>query len=112
MQHISVLSGTILGDAELVSLTQVSRACCVQESWIVEFLAEGVVEPIEQGPDGPRFDSLGVQRLRVASRLRQDLGVNTAGVALALELMDELAALRRQLEHTQYPGNRNIKSVI
>ncbi|GAA5234402.1 MerR family transcriptional regulator [Verticiella sediminum] len=97
MQQNQTLTGTIVGEVELVSLSQVSRVCRIREEWIVEFVDEGVVEPASRGPEGPRFDGPALQRLRVAARLRRDLGVNPAGVALALELMDEVQTLRRLL---------------
>ena len=37
-------------------------------------------------------------RARLALRLERDLELNLAGVALALELMDELEYLRRELK--------------
>jgi len=40
----------------------------------------------------------GVARARLALRLERDLELNLAGVALALELMEELERLRRELK--------------
>jgi len=37
-------------------------------------------------------------RVRSALRLQHDLGVNLAGIALALDLMEELENLRAQLK--------------
>jgi chaperone modulatory protein CbpM len=39
-----------------------------------------------------------MRRARVASRLQGDLGINLAGVALALQLLDEIEELRERLE--------------
>jgi chaperone modulatory protein CbpM len=41
-----------------------------------------------------------VVRVRSALRLQRDLGVNLAGIALALDLMEELEDLRSQLKIT------------
>ena len=38
-----------------------------------------------------------MHRAKVALRLQHDLGINLAGAALALHLMDEMEALRAQL---------------
>jgi chaperone modulatory protein CbpM len=38
-----------------------------------------------------------VRRVRCALELKRDLGVNWAGAALALELLDELNSLRARL---------------
>ncbi|MBU4612580.1 MerR family transcriptional regulator [Achromobacter sp. GG226] len=87
-EHDSV---SIVGETEWVSLADACRVCRVREAWVLEFVAEGVAEP--RAPADSRhwqFDAAALRRLRVAARLRRDLGVNPAGAALALELMDEL----------------------
>jgi chaperone modulatory protein CbpM len=43
-----------------------------------------------------RFSGAQLRRARIALRLERDLGVNAAGVALALELLEELEQLRRE----------------
>ena len=49
-------------------------------------------------PEHWRFRGASVRRVRCALRLERDLGVNFAGAALALELLEELEALRARLE--------------
>ena len=44
-----------------------------------------------------RFTGLHLRHARVAIRLQRDLGVNAAGAALALQLMDELDTVRARL---------------
>ena len=72
---------------------------------IVEFVEEGVIEPIGRDPARWRFRAISVRRVRCAQRLEQDLGVNTAGVALALELLDELEQLRARLRRLEDFGS-------
>ena len=64
---------------------------------IIELVEEGVLEPTGTSPAEWRFDGLSVRRARVAITLWRDLGVNTAGAALALQLMEELDMLRSRL---------------
>jgi len=45
-----------------------------------------------------RFAGTALRRARTALRLQRDLEINLPGVALALELMEELEALRRELQ--------------
>ncbi|MBC8379409.1 MAG: MerR family transcriptional regulator, partial [Planctomycetes bacterium] len=45
-----------------------------------------------------RFSGSSLVRVRSAQRLQRDLGVNLAGIALALDLIEELDNLRTQLE--------------
>lgn len=85
--------------AQEMSLPELARCCRCSVEWVVELVGEGVIEPAEgSGPDQWRFDEAAVARAAAASRLASDLAVNVAGVALALDLLDEIRTLRRQLK--------------
>jgi chaperone modulatory protein CbpM len=83
------------------TLEDLCRACAASletgSEIIIELVEEGVLEPTGATPAEWRFDGLSVRRARVALTLWRDLGVNTAGAALALQLMEELATLRSRL---------------
>ena len=97
----NILSGTVLGEERILSLGEVTRACAVHAEYVVELVEEGVVEPDGHDPAQWRFSAVCVVRIRKAARLQSDLGVNLAGVALALQLSDELELLNRQLRLSQ-----------
>ena len=91
-------SDAAVGTEALFSLEQLCRTCAVQTEFVIAMLDEGVVQPVKgQAPESWRFGETGVHHLTVAWRLQRDLGVNPAGAALALRLMDELETLRAQL---------------
>ena len=73
----------------------------VEADVIIELVSEGVIEVTSvaqnQTREDWRFTGLHLHRAKVAMRLHRDLGVNFAGAALALELMDELQALKAKL---------------
>ena len=46
-----------------------------------------------------RFTGDALRRARLALRLERELEINLAGVALALELMEEIEQLRRRVRH-------------
>ena len=48
-----------------------------------------------------RFHGVSIRRVRRAQRLERDLGVNTPGIALALELLEELEQLRSRVRHLE-----------
>lgn len=82
----------------LFSLEQLCRTCAVQTEFVMAMLDEGVVQPVKgQAPDSWRFGETQVHHVTVAWRLQRDLGVNPAGAALALQLLDEMETLRAQL---------------
>jgi chaperone modulatory protein CbpM len=80
-----------------LTLAQVCRACSVKTEFIIELVDEGALAPVAPKPQGWRFTFAHLRRVRVASRLQRDLGVNLAGAALALELLDEIDVLRARL---------------
>ena len=90
-------SVVILDDAEEITLADLSRACRVHAEWVIELIEEGVIEP--RGPGRPqwRFAATTVVRVEKARRLQNDLGVNLAGVALALQLLDRIDTLESRL---------------
>jgi chaperone modulatory protein CbpM len=58
-------------------------------------VAEGVIEPHGEERARWRFTGRSVIRTQVAVRLCEDLDVNLPGVALALDLLEEIERLRR-----------------
>lgn len=94
----------ILEDQVDLTLDELCRACSTQVEQLMALVDEGVIAPSGSAPGSWRFTGAHLYRARVAVRLQRDLGVNLAGAALALELMDELEALRAQLRALGAPG--------
>jgi chaperone modulatory protein CbpM len=91
------LAGAIFEETALLTVKDLSRMCAVDERHIVEFVEEGVLSVVEIDTAEWHFTGAALRRARLALRLERDLELNLAGVALALELMEELHALRREL---------------
>ena len=92
------LTGAIFEEAALLTVRDLSRMCAVDERHIVEFVEEGVLSVVEIDTVEWHFSGAALRRTRLALRLERDLELNLPGVALALELMDELEQLRRELK--------------
>jgi chaperone modulatory protein CbpM len=91
------IAGIILEEQTQLTLAELSRGCAVHAECIVELVEEGVLAPVGREPRQWRFSGVQLRRANAALRLQRDLGINLAGVALALELLDELNALRARL---------------
>lgn len=94
------LNGVVLEEETELTLADLCRACAAEAELILALVAEGILVPHSPTPIGEihtlwRFSGVYLHRAKVAVRLQNDLGVNLAGVALALDLMDELAVLRQ-----------------
>jgi chaperone modulatory protein CbpM len=90
------LAASIFDDSVQLTLQELSRMCAVDEHHIVEFVEEGVLTTVSVASQW-HFNGGAVRRARLAVRLQRDLEINMAGIALALDLMEELEQLRREL---------------
>jgi chaperone modulatory protein CbpM len=97
---LPVHTGTVIEDDNL-TLEQLCHACGVHADWVISLVEESIIEPQGNEIQRWRFSGISLVRVRSALRLHRDLGVNLAGIALALDLMEELDALREQLKITQ-----------
>ena len=92
-----LLTGHIVEEQVELTLSDLCLACAVQAERIVELVDEGVLQPAGVEPGHWRFGGASLRRASVALRLQRDLEINLAGVALALELLDEIESLRARL---------------
>lgn len=93
----TTIVGTILEEEVVMSLGELCRASRLSSERVIELAEEGVIEPVGRSPESWQFRGASLRRIRCAQRLEDDLGVNTAGVALVLDLLDELERLRVRL---------------
>ncbi len=94
---LPVHTGTVIEDDSL-TLEQLCHACGVHADWVINLVEESIIEPEGKEIQVWRFSGACLLRVRSALRLQHDLGVNLAGIALALDLMEELENLRAQLK--------------
>jgi chaperone modulatory protein CbpM len=87
----------ILEEQTQLTLDDLCRACAVHAERIIELVDIGVLEPLGGEPAHWRFGGGSLHRARRALRLQQDLDIDLAGAALALELLDEIEYLRARL---------------
>ncbi|GAC1376374.1 MAG: hypothetical protein NVS3B3_15120 [Aquirhabdus sp.] len=97
----SLLQGVVVEEEVHLTVHELCRACQAQLEQVQVWVVEGVLEPIGQAPQEWRFSGQSLRRAQLALRLTRDLEVNASGVALALDLLDEIAALQAQLKRVQ-----------
>ena len=93
----TILNGILLDEHTELTLNDLCRACSTSAEWVIELVTEGVLEPVNYQQTQWRFTGVSLQKAQVAVRLERDLGINTAGIALALELLDEIETLQTRL---------------
>lgn len=94
---VSVEQVQLLGDDGL-SLLELARCCRVSAEWLSARVEAGVLQPRQGRASGDwRFDTIVVQRVRRLQQLEHTYDADPQLAALATDLMEEVAWLRRQL---------------
>ena len=89
------LHGELISQELEFTLEDLCRRCMLESDEVVALVQEGVLEVHGTDVTQWRFQVGSFRRARTALRLQRDLGVNLAGAALALELLDRIAELER-----------------
>ncbi|MEI8593401.1 chaperone modulator CbpM [Photobacterium sp. Hal280] len=94
----SQLSITVIAEHEpTLNLAEFCRACGHPAEWVIALVEEGVLDPQGDRPIHWRFATVNLRRALRASRIQQDLDLNVPGVAVVLDLLDEIERLQRRL---------------
>lgn len=98
---IEISAGIIVEDGENISMAELCRRCTLSAERTISMIEYGVVEPLN--PDEIvsrwRFPGDSVLRIQTVLRLERDLNINLEGAALALDLLDEIKALRQSVKY-------------
>lgn len=81
------------------TLPALCRASGAQPEQVHALVDEGLLQPLGQGPDDWQFVGDALPKTRRALRLVRDLELSPAGVALVMDLLAEIDALRSRLEN-------------
>jgi len=85
------------------TLAELCRSVAADDALVAELVAHGLLEPAGAGPESWRFSGASLALTRRALRLIDDLGVNAAGAAVAIELMERIDRLERVAENQDAP---------
>ncbi|WP_299031487.1 chaperone modulator CbpM [uncultured Sulfitobacter sp.] len=88
---------------DTLTLQDLCRFCQADEAWVIELVEHGVLDPVGGNSGNWRFVGTNIVRAKKARRLNRDLGVNVAGVALVLDLLEERDAVLRRLAQYEMP---------
>jgi chaperone modulatory protein CbpM len=87
----------IVSGQRTYTLHEACLVCGVGSTLLVELVEYGITLPQEPGARDWTFSDRALLRAQKALRLRRDLGLELAGLALALDLLDEIERLRREV---------------
>ena len=100
MAEHDTLRGQLIEAETLITVGELCRHCTVRVEEVISYVQEGILDPLDEAaiPEKAetwQFHISSVRRVRTAVHLQRDLGVNLAGAALALELLDRIMELEK-----------------
>ena len=95
--HPSVINAVVVDETVHFDLDELSRACLVDSAWLIALVDEGVLQPEGRHPESWLFDGTSLARARTVLRLTRELGLDTAGAAVVMNLLEEIATLKARL---------------
>lgn len=90
--------GEVVDESGRYSLRELCDLCGVPADYVIELVEYGVIEPEGGEQREWRFSGQTLIRSRRARRLQRDLDLNLPGIALSLDLLEELEGLRQEVE--------------
>ena len=91
----------IIDDDLHLTLRELCHESDIPAEFIMDLVDYGVLRPQGREPRDWRFPGSDLMRVKRALRLRRDFDLNLAGLALSLELLEEVQQLRRLLAQMQ-----------
>lgn len=79
-----------------LEFTEICQSARISRDELVEVVALGIIAPQEKSAETWRFEAAALRELTRAQRLRRDLELDWAGVALAMGLLDEINRLKAE----------------
>ena len=97
---MTLSQGAVVEEEVRLTLLELCQACSAEAGHVETCVFEGVLSPSGDSPQNWSFSGDSLRRARLALRLSRDLEINTPRVALALDLLDQIAALQARLQRT------------
>jgi chaperone modulatory protein CbpM len=101
MTQLTFLQCQVVEEEVQLSLTELCQASSAERELVLQLVEHGVIEPMGDAPQAWVFTGSSLQRTRTALRLLRDLELNLPGAALAVDLLDQIAQLQRELQALQ-----------
>ncbi|MBT8575405.1 MerR family transcriptional regulator [Polynucleobacter paneuropaeus] len=102
--NITWIESAIVEDEVHMTIVELSHAASTPEQLIMDWVSEGVLSPVGSSPEDWRFSGDSLKRAKTAARLTRDFEINTSGLALALDLIDQISRLRAEVLRLNGPA--------
>ena len=96
MNTTQITEISIVEDEVHMSIIELCHTINIEQEDLVAWVQEGILNPIGNSPEDWRFSGDALSRAKKALRLSRDLEINTPGVAMVLDLLDEISDLKKR----------------
>jgi chaperone modulatory protein CbpM len=97
MSKDNILIGLLIEETTTVSFTEVCHKYNIPKELLIEMIEQGLFPNQPTQIEQIALDQKALRRIEAAFRLHRDLGINLSGVALAIELLEEIEKMRAEL---------------
>ena len=97
----SILTVEVMdSDGSTFTLHEVCERGECHAEFVIKLVSYGIISPVEPSTEARQwlFDVAALARLHKARRLQRDLKMNLPGLAMSLELLDEVQEMRREVD--------------
>lgn len=98
MNTETILTGVLIEESTTYTVKEVCQKYHISKELLLEMVEEGLFKNQTAELENLTLNSNALRRMETAFRLHRDLEINLAGVALALDLLDEMNKMRHELE--------------
>jgi chaperone modulatory protein CbpM len=98
MSKDTVLTGVLIEEATSFSFVEVCHKYHIPEELLIELIEQGLFTHQSMNIKQITLSQKELKKIEKAFRLHRDLEINLPGVALALELLDEIEKMRHELD--------------
>ena len=88
----------LIDETTTYSFVEVCHKYHIREELLIEMIEQGLFPDQPTEPEQIALDQKALRRIESAFRLHRDLGINLPGVALALELLEEIEKMHKELD--------------
>ena len=96
-QDQSALSVELIDEQRTFTLSELCRCFAIEAELVEALVEQGILEPAGRRGYHWCFPASSLRRTRITLHLQRDLGVNLAGAALALDLLERIEELDARL---------------
>tara|TARA_Y100000588_G_C14265486_1_gene929668 strand:- start:2219 stop:2551 length:333 start_codon:yes stop_codon:yes gene_type:complete len=97
MTEHQIIAGIVVDKSNRITFFEVCERYNIPEQDLIDLIEYGIIDADIDDCKSALFGFDALERIFSALRLKKDLGINTPGIALALELLDKIEHIEREI---------------